>query len=349
MKAKTNIINNQQVKREEKSRKRRKRPNNRFLAVFLLIVLAVLLFGYFKEPLSRLFVDVVSARYSFLEEQMAADFLVMREEVTVAAPFGGKLELNCQEGERVAKGKIIGYLIGEEGTSLEKLEKKALISPAAGIVSLQTDGYEVICDPKQWRNMDMDKFAELEVRLDKKALGDAKDRRIIQGGQFIFKIIDNLAPTYLYMETEEPLGEPLKTGKVLELKLAGLDKSQVKATIVDANSVAKKSRILLRISSIPGLEDYRRIKGIIILDKYYGTVIPRESMVKKEGIEGIYTLKRGRTQWKEVTIEGMAHGMVAVTGLASDDWVITTPHLLKEGQRVFSFHNWFNWLPSIRT
>jgi len=281
-------------------------------------------------------VDVQPLNPGVLEDTLDAEYLVIREEHCMAAPFPGRLEVLAKEGEKVPKGAVVAYLYKTEGTSLEGTSKVPLQAPAAGIFSLQVDGLESICNPETWSQIDVQKLAQLEEGLGKKEHGNASDKNLVAAGVPIYKIVDNLSPSYLFLETDHSLSEWLEKGNSVEVRVPELTDKTLKGSVEDLYQEGGKSRLLIRIPVVNNLEKMRRVSGKLILTKYEGIVIPAKMLVTKEGQTGVYLWQNGRARWQEVKVLGEVDKKVAVSGLQQGQWIITTPTLIKEGQRVIT-------------
>lgn len=304
--------------------------------ITFIIIGLVLLAGItaLQNWIKGVLVDARPLSTAVLEDNLEAVFLVIREEHTVFSPFPGTLELIAKAGEKVPKGTVIGYLHKVAGTSLETKSKIPLTAPAAGILSLQIDGLEGICNPQVWSEIDTDKLPDLEKELAENR-GISPGKEPAAAGMPLFKIVDNLSPSYLFLAVDQLLDGKFNKGKSIELRVPELGESPIRASISDIYQDKGKTKILLEIPNISNLEKYRKIKGKIILNKHEGIVIPDKMLLHKDGVSGVFLYKNGRAHWQEVTILSKVDNQVAITGLEPGQWIITTPVLVKDGQRVF--------------
>lgn len=318
----------------ERRRKKRKKSNG--IIIIFLISVFLLGIGYIavRSLVLAIFVDVEQLTKTTVEETWEADFLVIRQEYNVGAPSPGRLELTVREGEKVPKGAIVGYLSKAEGTSLETTTRVPLQAPEAGVFSLQVDGLESICNPKRLNELDAPKLLRSvkESGLSKEAV--TNEGQWVSSGQVIFKILDNLSPSYLFCQVDQPLSEQLALGSRVELQLNDLAAEPLAGVIGDSYEENGKSCLLIRISTVNNLEKYRQLEGTIILERYSRLVIPAKMLAEKEGISGVYLLKNGKTTWQPVEITARNEQQVTVTGLEEGQWIITTPKLVKEGQHI---------------
>ncbi len=330
------MSNNAEVKpehiRQAQRRKGRLTRRNRVLLVLTAIFLIFMTSGYIKSLLASLLVEVVSGQPSVLEDVTKAEFLVIRNEIALAAPFTGRLEMVRPEGERVARGTVICYLVSEDGTSLEKTKRQEFTAPLAGVVSYYIDGYENIYNSQIWPQLDIHQLADLEKRLEAVNSGDAKEKKVITGGSFFVKVIDNLSPGYLYLEMVSQLERESKIGDSIEIRLEKLDNLLIRGSITSVVKNGDKLQLLIRIPNLPETYKLRKVQGQIIKKKYRGTVLAEYCLVEKEGNYGVFVYAQGKVQWKGVTVTGRLNKQVVVDGLSAADLVITTPQLVKEGQ-----------------
>lgn|GEM_PF-1253924 len=321
---------------EHKLRKKRrlwKAAKALLLTAFFLLVL-ISGSGMLKSAAARFFVNAVQARTSVLEDTLETDFIVIRQEEVFPVPFSGQFETAFREGERIAKGTVVGYLVAYEGTSLEKKSRVPLISPCAGILSFQHDGYENICSTENWPQLDFGRF-DPEAGLGKKDTGNAKER-IVKAGENLFRIIDNLQSSHLYMEIEAPLHGVFEKNEV-DIRLNKLDNLLIRGAVKDIYRDDDKYRILIQIPTLPELLNTRFVSGSVIINKHQGVVIERQVLVTRGDAVGVYLLIKGQVAWQEVTIIGTVRTKAAVSGLKPEDWIVTAPALVKEGQRIFFF------------
>lgn len=309
-------------------------------AISLILLVFICGSGIMKGIIARFLVNAIPARTSVLEETKAADIIVIREEEVVPAPVSGRLEIACREGERIAKGTIVGYLVTLEGTSLEKEKKVPLVSPRAGILSFQLDGYESVFKLENWTLLDIRKL-EQEQGLAVQDNGDAREseesgERMVEAGQNLFRITDNLQPNYLYLEIEAPLPEAVRNGEI-EIRLNGPDGQLVRGSVADIYRDRDKYRTLVQVPGLPEIQNTRRAKGYYIVNKYQGVVLNRQVLVMKGDNTGLYILDKGQVAWQQVEVAGTVGERVAVTGLKQNDWIITAPSLVKEGQKIIFY------------
>lgn len=319
---------------------RRKRGTDRRKKVFRIFPVLIIFFlvgaGLYFQYLRPRMVEVLEVRPGILDLTVETEFLVIRDETVIPAPYQGQLEPLYQEGERIAKNTVVGYLVHTGGTSLETSEKLPLPAPRAGVLSYQADGYESLCNPEVWLRLDTDLVAGVIGGLDSKSLGDAKKTTNIPAGGFIYKIIDNLSPSYLYLEQPLAAMRVFEKGEVVGLQLNQIKDASLHGTVADVQVTNDVQRLLLRIPTLIGMEKQRKIAGRIVTARHEGLLVPTKVLITREGKEGVYLLRQGKAYWQEVTVQAQDTKNALIEGLNPGEWVITRPALIREGQRVFS-------------
>lgn len=318
------------------SRKGRRLTWKGVLLLGLLIILAsFFLLSNFGEVVKSVFIDVRKVERAVLEDTYDTSFIVLRNEATVAAPVSGRVGFQVDEGERVSRNSTVGHLVYEAGTSLEKTVSLPLVASAAGVVSYQIDGYENICNYRLWAQLDVTKLKELEKGLGADPPGEAKVKKTVEAGEILFKIVDNLGSSYLFMQMPAELKANPQKNEYVDVRLDEEDKLLIRAWVTDSYVQGNLVKILLQIPSLNGLENKRIIQGKLIKNRFEGFILSQSELVFKEGLAGIYILDNGRAKWIEVKVLGKNQDKVCVEGLNEENWVITAPKFIKEDQRVF--------------
>ena len=320
----------------------RKRHKQTFLGkilIALLILLVILLAsGVLKSIITRFMISVIPVETTVLEDKIVTEFLFIRQETAIPAPFAGRFEEIIHDGERVAKNTAIGYLIKNIGSSLEATEKVPVLSPQAGILSYMIDGYESILTPQVWPQLDLTKLPDLKKEVGKKTITQVIGSKTLVAGEHFYKIVDNLVPCNLYAEAVTNLPENFTKGNSIDIRIAELENLAVKGKIVDLIQTDEESRILFSIPYVTGIENIRFTNGAIVVGKYSGMVVDKKVLVNKDEAIGVYLLRNGNVFWLPVNVAATAGDKAVLGGLSSSDWIIVTPGLVKEGQRVFSRH-----------
>ncbi len=330
---------NEARKRSKGNVKRKNRQNLVYRRILLLIFLVFVAFIGWKtihSLICRLFVEVIPVQHKIVEDVLNTDFLVLRDETLITAPASGRLEMNYSEGERVGKNAVVGYIIKTTGTSLQKEEKIPIRVHQTGILSFHVDGFENLCHPETWAQVDVSLFADLEKNLAKKT-NNVENNSIVNKGDSLFKITDNLSPCYLYSKVTGIYPEEWKEDILLSIKLQEFNNEKITGRIIEFAKNDDAVNMLIKISGSKGIEKYRRLRGEIVVEKNKGTMLEKSVLVLQQGVPGVYLVEKGRSTWKKVSIIEYLGDNVLVDGLQLGQQLILTPSLVKEGQRILAY------------
>lgn len=330
-----------EVRKQAKGNVNRKSKQNLFyrrvLLLLFLVILAFISWRAIQSLVCRFCVDVIPVQHKIVEDVLNAEFLVLRDESLISAPASGRLELNYSEGERVGKNAIVGYIIKTTGTSLQKEEKIPIRAQQTGILSFHIDGFENLCRPETWAQVDTKLFADLEKKLTEKAAINGENNSIVNKGDNLFKITDNLSPCYLYWKAAGIYPDEWKKDVLLSIKLHEFNSDKIAGRITEFTKDDEAANILIKISGRKGMEKYRRIRGEIVVEKNRGTVVAKSVLVLRQGVPGVYLVKKGRAAWQKVKIIEYLEDSILIEGLRLGQQLITTPRLVEEGQRILVY------------
>lgn len=301
---------------------------------FSLIIVLGLLYFIIKIVSSCLPVEVVQAQVAELEDFLEGEFIVLRPEQKVAAPCSGYFLQVKQEGERVAKGALLGYLETTAGSSLEKTTSRTLNAPMAGLVSYNLDGLEQVCLPEIWPYLEIGSLAVFMEKLPLDEGISTEEGARVSAGEGVCKIINNLEECYFYWQGEGAFPEKIKKGGSLRIRLKEQPQVILKGIVKELTRDVGKYCLLIEILNAGNLSLQRCMLGEIIVENFKGVILPEKVIVEKEGQWGVYLFKKGRAHWQAV--EKIAHlrGQVVLDNLTEKDWVIVDPQLVVEGKRV---------------
>lgn len=305
-----------------------------------ILLVGILAFVVFKLVSAYSPVEVIPVQYDVLEDTLDGEFLILREEKAVTTEIRGNFNPVKTEGERVAKGTVIGYLETLGGTSLEKKSNLPVRAPSAGVLSYHTDGLENICAPEMWTQLDLSKLnlqmlTSFEQAQPARA-GNAPgvDGLVVEAGQSIFKIVDNLAPCYFYLTGTGAYPEKVKKGDKILVRLDNNKEKPYKGTVEDINRETGTYRMLIKITNGEVQAQGRKQTGEMIISTYEGIVLPEGVLLYRENQSGVFLFKKGKACWQEVECIARLGGKVVLSGLKYDDWIIATPDKVREGQWV---------------
>ncbi|MDD2433025.1 MAG: HlyD family efflux transporter periplasmic adaptor subunit [Clostridia bacterium] len=316
--------------------RRRRHKRSKLLSIVLGVVV---LYFLLKITFSYLPVEVVQAKVSELEDALEGEFIVLRQERVITASCKGYFIKVKNEGERVAKDTVLGYLEKVAGTSLEKKSSLPIKASAAGLISYEIDGMESICTPEMWRQLDLGKLEAflqtVETSLTQKDdEANLKREGGVEAGEGICKIVNNLDCCYFYWVGVGAYPEKIKKGGKIRIRLEGNQGLVLNGLVTDLSRQTGKYGILIEILNLGNLNPRRQEKGEIVVQSYKGVVLPEKVLVEKDGQDGVYLFQKGRACWQEVEKTAHLRGKVVLSNLTEKDWVITDPQLVTEGKRV---------------
>lgn len=305
---------------------RRRRSNilrRSLCLLFLLLLLAFVLKGRVVAGVSNV---------QFLTRQEVSRVIVLegillKNENVLRAPVGGKLLLAASDGDRLKTGAVAAQVVAvQQEVGGETYD---ITTPVAGICCTHLDGYEQVLSPD---NIDALVFPTLE-----KIGGEATSEGVrVEKGQPVLKIIDNLSPVYIHIDTLKTDFPDLPADKPTWWQAAWEDF----ALSVKPHKVLDKGdrwEGYFMLSSYPDqLLHQRKIQFNITTRTLEGFLVPARAIVNREGQNGIFLSVKKKACWTPVTIEGELEGMLAVSGpeLTGDSRYVHNPLLAREGHRV---------------
>ncbi len=262
-------------------------------------------------------VQVVTAQEGSLAVPREVDALVVNSETVVTTAAAGKIDKVIVEGDRAAKGSLIARILSQ-GTSL------SLANPGSGLISYRVDGLEGVLTPKNLLEWDMAKFKDLKPSPPP---GDT-----VQSGQAVFKVVDNLLPTYLVFNQPQD-GVVLAVGDSVAVELGG---QKYNAKVVKIGKTGPADGVAAALNTFLPQSLGKRYLKVSLLDKKpaKGEVIPVSALLERQGGKGVFRVKDGVVSWQPVQVLAQSGDKVCVSGLKNGDAVITTPAYVKDGQVV---------------
>jgi putative membrane fusion protein len=316
---------------------RQRHKRNRFRAVLLLVlgIICVAALGFSaRRFLAEIYADVFLVTPTSWEDTIEGNMVFLRPETVAAAPFRGACVRLLREGDRVSRGTAVVRLIRYEGTSLENRQEIEITAPESGIVSFSEDGLESVYAPDGAIAVSLEDIMKLYQKKDKNASLQVEDGDImIEAGEMVFKIIDNLSAAYVYAETDRT-DIAQEVGAKMTLRLDDMPEQTVKVA-----SIQKSPRgigILLEAGQIPEGLNQRVYSGTLVLDRVEKTLLPDQVIVSRKAQTGVYVLEGGFVHWKPVHVLERQPEQVVIAGLDGKAWVVSRPFWVWEGMQLRS-------------
>lgn len=262
-----------------------------------------------------------------LEHVDAGYGLLSGEEVAIAAPADGAVERTVAEGNRVRKGNAVFSANGV-----------IAYTNNAGRVSYQIDGLEGITDLATVCGINLEERYATQSSSEEQQSSDAVS------GAVYAKVINTFDEIYLYAAVPRTTyTASLEVDKRIPVRLTDLD-YEVTARVTELMDAADGSRyVKLKLPDVKEMVFQQRIYKIELpYNRTNAIAVPKEALVEKHGKMGVYCLQKGFVLWQEITLgdEWPDLGVVVVEqtedegGLEAGDVIVTTPHLVHEGENI---------------
>ena len=339
--------NRTEHKTKHKKRKVQRNKTVDLLVFLLLLILVTTFFIPLKDYFAAKMLNFATVSEGVLEDKIAAEGIIIYDSKVVQASGGGEWRPIVAEGERVADGALVGYLVS--GGS-----KKPVYAGAPGAVSYQIDGLERVLTPSQADSVDLDKILGLldETEHSSQNQESSQEEAVLGAGKGLFKIIDNLSDVYFLVRIKDPnksvalepeqririrLPEGQQQKEESQTGTVEVIDSRLSATVVSVNQRVDGVQILFKIKRNDiVLSGERKMTVDILLDSIKGNIVPNKAIFYDQaGKPYVYVVKRSRLAIAEVEVVGTIDDMSVIEGLAVGTAVVTNPSLAKENQKVY--------------
>ena len=298
-----------------KEKQNKKEKNIYYLAIISLVIIVFLFTGYFIWGIMiSKFMDVRVLEYIKVRRDIKTDGLLIKRETVIRTPERGKVKYLVADGTRLRVGVPVASIQTTDLNTVYGQANSVLYAPQSGTFCLHLDGYEQVLSPE---NLDVMQIPKLEV-IDSKAVNAAqkkfKDVDIIESGQPVYKLVDNLKPLLVKLElADDQLPERvLGVDRWLKFQWQGFS---FLGRSVDYKKQGAVCDILISVDEYPHeLAHYRKIPLSIVTQELAGLLVDRKSIVLKDGQPGIYFLNKVAIRWVSVKIEGQSENKVVVSG-----------------------------------
>lgn len=306
---------------------KRRRPKKLFKYLFIVALLLL-----FITILSRLFLVSSISKIQFLSSQAVSqtisfDCILIKEEKVVESPANGRLHLIEPDGKRLEMGAKAAEIIAGDPEFGEVTYD--IFTDKAGLLCSHLDGLEGIITPQK---LDVLELSGIEKTGDKTIL----DGVMVNKGQPVFKIIDNLSPVSIYSVVPKTAFTDVYLKKPVMLQASW---DNLSFGIVPGKQIDKGDdlEVIYQLSDYPEMLVHHRAVNLIVTTRVLkGLLVPDKAVVYRAGEPGIYLVKKKKALWQPVEIEGELSGKVAVAGegFSEGDRFVSNPVLIKEGWTV---------------
>lgn len=230
-----------------------------------------------------------------------------------------KSELIRLKKERNKKNKIREKNIKTMQESLQDLKvdlqntEHTVYAPISGIISYNIDGMEELLSPSNIQNITYDKIKDINI---KKPKTKREKRSFVDSNQPVLKIIDNFS---YYMAV--PMKNKLQKGKNYVVKFTSFNKA-TKGKLIQTANKPEFLGIFRLNSDIKELLNERKVEVEVLVDSFYGKIVPTDSLITLEGKEGVYLIKRSKRFFKPVKVIAKNDKYAIIEGLKIGDKIL---------------------------
>lgn len=290
----------------------------------LLLVIVIWFFGTLalNQVRSNL-VQTEEVKTTLLEQVDSGYGLLSGPETALMAPTDGDLVPTMPEGTRVRKGNAVFSVNGS-----------IVYASEAGYVSYQIDGLEGITDLNAVCSTDL----EARYEAQQGQTETTKSAEVVSGA-VCAKLVNTFDDIYLYVTAARTeYVASLEVDQSIPVRLVDLD-YEVQAKVSEVLDAADGTRYLkLKVSDVKETVFQQRIYKVELpYDRLSAITVPVGALVEKDGQQGVYYLQKGFVFWNAVTVGQTREeeGLVIIEeGLESGDMIVTTPHLVREGENI---------------
>lgn len=231
-----------------------------------------------------------------------------------------KSELKRLKEEKDKKHKIKEENIKSIQESLENLKNKVqaveytVYAPISGVVNFNIDGVEELISFSNIQNITYNDIKNIYNKTKDKT--NKNSLLSINSNMPVLKIIDNYS---FYIAV--PMDIKLKKGKSYDLLFDGRDepvKGKLEHIIEDSRYIG-----VFRLNSdIKELLTARILEVKVLANRFYGKIVPKDSLIISEGKEGVYVIQRNKKIFKPVKVIARNDHYAVVEGLKIGDKIL---------------------------
>lgn len=251
---------------------------------------------------------IVVQRGSF-EKEIQGRAVVLQAESTYYAKSQGYFENTATELEKVRRGALVGYFVSN------KL-KTPMYADQPGVFTMQIDGLE-----KVLYQFDFERSADriFDYKL------SPTSASLIENGQGMYKIIDNLSPSRLCIKVNNYNADFVpQVGQELYICTPAEQEYPVKVEKLKTDNHV--FYLLVRMEEFhPDLLRERLLDIKLIQRSPEGHIIPEKALVKKGNKRGVYCLEGEKVIFKPVEPLMKEDDQLVVKGLEDNDFVVVSP------------------------
>ena len=300
---------------------KRRKPSYWFWGI-LFIVLSGGILCFYRSSLTPGAIKFSVAQTGTInhERKVAATFA--NEEISISAPFSGKVQFVGDDGQRFRRGEAVATLQPEgaaPGTKQEYAMNQTILAAIGGLFFRQSDGLESIMTSENLNSMDLDKLLAQTVNV--KTAGAT-----VQAGEVVGKMVNNLIPTQAFIEL--PSIDGLVVGKTLRLTAGN---QTISAKIL--RKADKPRGVVVQFPHYVDGSAAQRRQDVtwIYLPSTSGILVPRSALWTQGEELGVFLWSEGVVHFRKVKILDQDDSQVCIENLPSGIPVVITPRDGLEG------------------
>jgi len=321
-----------------RARLAREHRNKKAARLFVTAAIVLVILGVAGLVISRArgvvierLVQVAPVQEGVLEKTEPVTGLLLHQATVLRTPVPGQVDFLVPEGERVRVGTEIARVKTNRGTTSQEQVEISLKTPGSGVVCYHPDGLEGLATPGI-----LEQLAPAQIEGLTPRTVDVRREETIEAGEPVARVIDNLGPTLIYVQINPKLFEkPLALKGKIGIEVGNESASYQKAQIVGLKNAGQKAQVVLALPAFQQeLLDMRRVDIRLVIRRFVGVVVPAGALVRKDGEDGVYAVRKGVVHWREIQVEGRLADKVTVDGIPPGTRIVLNPGLTAEGDMV---------------
>lgn len=299
-----------------------RKKSNYVIWVVLVLAFAGGIWWYYRAHLLPGSILFAVAQTGTINHEHIVMATFANQETPLAAPFSGRIQFICADGQRVKRGETVATLQPEgaaPGLKLDDAQTQAIQATIGGLFFQQTDGLETILTAENLASTDLDKLLAQQANVKRLETG-------VASGESLGKIVNNLAPTQAFLELTAV--EDLVVGKNIRLTVG---EQTVSAKIL-RKSESPMGVVVAFPHYIDGSATERRqeVKWVYQVSTS-GVLVPRSALWNQGEEQGVFMWSEGVIHFKKVKILDQDDEFVCIENLNSGVPVVITPREGLEG------------------
>lgn len=278
-------------------------PPPRTVRVFLVLLVMILSWQVLSYLASMIFPATETVGTGTIEISRRVEGVFVRSERIIVSPGAGSFQRLHKEGKRIAR-------FGEIGTIKDRAGRVTSVSaPASGLVCYTFDGRERTLDPGI-----APADPEGAFQAAQSARMRAMARGIVAPGQALARLVDDREQ---YVITRLAGEKPPAAGQNVWIR--GPEGELVPFTVAGVTPDGADAWIVLRTERFPGawLAERRAVLDLI-LERHTGMLVPLRCLRRRDGVQGVMLVQRGRARFTPVTVIAQDGRRAVVRGLPAD-------------------------------